>query len=316
MFHNFIFMVFSGAMVGIFVILTSLMSFMRSLAILENILENKFNDDQISYTDTVVETLAVFNRRRDGPLDFTLISVWALSCLLYLIAFCGLLWNWNRKRQTFRNKTSEDVVKGGRGSRGGNGANEGDPDETDGDGKEEAAFFARRNQSLHMAVVIIAIVSVVLCIICLILLFSVFRYANLNSMQSLLNDYGKNSEDGRTSGVIWNFTMTTSGICCGMDGAMDFMNKSVGSIVPVYCCEMAHDCPISEAILANVKGCRSKIERDGQTQITNILPIFLLLITAQIFIIVFGCWVRFCQLLPSTVRSGPSGSSTVLLTAE
>ncbi|VDL93566.1 unnamed protein product [Schistocephalus solidus] len=280
MFHNFIFMVFSGAMVGIFVILTSLMSFMRSLAILENILENKFNDDQISYTDTVVETLAVFNRRRDGPLDFTLISVWALSCLLYLIAFCGLLWNWNRKRQTFRNKTSEDVVKGGRGIRGGNGANEGDPDETDGDGKEKAAFFARRNQSLHMAVVerfyeedcqplikalsppsgqissavneaftIIAIVSVVLCIICLILLFSVFR---------------------------------TSGICCGMDGAMDFMNKSVGSIVPVYCCEMAHDCPISEAILANVKGCRSKIERDGQTQITNILPIFLLLITAQV----------------------------------
>nr|VZH97913.1 unnamed protein product [Spirometra erinaceieuropaei] len=160
---------------------------------------------------------------------------------------------------------------------------------------------------------VIATVSVVLCIICLILLFSVFQYANVQSMQDLFNDYGKNSDAGQISGIIWNFTMATSGTCCGMDGAMDFANQST---VPAYCCETQNDCPIDEAVHTNVTGCRGKIQSDGLMQMINIMPIFLLLMFAQSFIIVFGCWVRFCQLLPSTVRSGPSGSTRVLLTPE
>ncbi|BHF84685.1 hypothetical protein SprV_0902783600 [Sparganum proliferum] len=154
MFHNFIFMVFSGAMVGIFAILTTLVTSMRSVKILENILENKFIDDHISYTPTVVEALAKYNRERDGPLNFTLTGVWAASCLSYLAAFCGLLWTWNRKRQTFRNNTTEDGKREGKRSVG---ANMGEADEAEEKGNpasQKAASFARRNRNLHTAVVV------------------------------------------------------------------------------------------------------------------------------------------------------------------
>ncbi|BHF84687.1 hypothetical protein SprV_0902783800 [Sparganum proliferum] len=129
-----------------------------------------------------------------------------------------------------------------------------------------------------MSARVIAIVSVVVCIICLILLFSVFQYANVQSMQDLFNDYGKDSDTGRISGIIWNFTMATSGICCGMDGARDFANQST---VPSYCCETQNDCPVDEAVYSNVTGCRGKIQSDGLAQMINIMPIFLLLMVAQ-----------------------------------
>ncbi|KAL7055100.1 hypothetical protein AAHC03_024197 [Spirometra sp. Aus1] len=140
---------------GIFAILTTLVTSMRSVNILENILENKFIDDQISYTPTVVETLAKYNRKRDGPLNFTLTGIWAASCLSYLAAFCGLLWNWNRKRQTFRNNTNDDGKRGeGKGSVGANLAEADEAEEKGSPTSKTAAWFARRNRNLHTAVVV------------------------------------------------------------------------------------------------------------------------------------------------------------------